>query len=222
MGRVILDGEAVRRRRAGLPGAPSQIELAARAKISRVTLSDIERGRAGGSYAMAQKLARALGCQPGDIIVTTDAGGASVVRENSNLEPRRNTRLEPVPVRGMVSASGVDYQPDEPPRGFTPFVIEWPMRGHLDALRVSGKSMEPTVRDGEYVIVRRDGHADVRDGSLAVVRVDGQLFLKRIYRDGDIIILKCDNPKHKERRYSATHVEILGVAIMAQEEPRRL
>lgn len=201
----------------------AQLRLARELKVDPATISRWTKSMNPPSENLRDRLAMILGVSRESLMAAfADPRGHSEVAESGNVEVRYTIRLEPVPIRGMVSASGVDYQPDEPPRGFTPFVIEWPMRGHLDALRVSGKSMEPTVRDGEYVIVRRDGHADVRDGSLVVVRVDGQLFLKRIYRDGDIVTLKCDNPKHKERRYAAKHVEILGVAIMAQEEPRRL
>lgn len=130
-------------------------------------------------------------------------------------------RERPVPVRGTVTAStAVDYQPDEPHRGYTPFTVEWPAGGQLDALEVQGDSMEPTIRDKEFVIVRRG--QDAREGSLVVARVDGQLYLKRLHRDGDIVELRCDNPKHKPRRYAGSAVEILGVAILAQPAPRRL
>src|SRR5581483_5015350 len=59
-----------------------------------------------------------------------------------------------VPIVGRVAASGIDYAPDEPPRGTTPFPLYGPPRGRLEALQVAGDSQEPTAPDGSFVILK--------------------------------------------------------------------
>lgn len=223
MGRIILDGENIRRKREMMHGAPSQIEIAQRAGISRVTLSDIERGRAGGSWKMAEKLSRVFKCSPEELVLPQGSGqqARSFISPRGDVRVVPTTSWRPVPLRGNVSASGeVGYQPDEPTAEYTPFSIEWPPTGQLDALKVDGDSMAPEVKHGEYVIVRRDRIA--REGDMVVARADGNLYLKRLHPKGDKVVLRCVNRKCKDLVFAAAHVTILAVAILVQPAPRRL
>lgn len=50
----------------------------------------------------------------------------------------------------------------------------------LDIIRVVGDSMLPAIRDGEYIIVEREGEA--RSGDTVIANVDGELYVKRLHK----------------------------------------
>jgi len=62
------------------------------------------------------------------------------------------------------------------------------------ALRIEGDSMEPTLREGEYVAIRRQHWAE--DGDIVVARVGPELVLKRLRRSPHGITLQSDNPAY--------------------------
>lgn len=231
---TVLDGKKIRDLRQRLPGSPSVRQFSSRIGISYVTLSKIETGKAGASNDMIKKISDGLGCRPRDIELWWSTPGDRVAETTSVLKTEsRDARtgekatsyfsptlnVIEVPIVGRVAASGIDYAPDEPPRGTTPFPLYGPARGGLEALVVAGDSMEPTAPDGSYVILKsRDFF---RSGNMAVVRVDGQVLLKRVKVEGDVIILESDNKKHKPCRFSAKKVEILATVhqIVIVREP---
>lgn len=61
-------------------------------------------------------------------------------------------------------------------------------------LRVRGKSMMPTIMEGDIVLVEKD--VAVANGEVVVVRKDleGSVTLKRFYAQGSTVMLKPDNP----------------------------
>jgi len=67
--------------------------------------------------------------------------------------------------------------------------------GKLFYLRAKGSSMEPTIPDGSLVLIREQ--PNVEHGAIAAVLVNGdtEATLKRIKRQGDLIILMPDNPE---------------------------
>lgn len=69
--------------------------------------------------------------------------------------------------------------------------------GELFALKTKGDSMEPTIPDGVKVLVRHQ--EDVENGEIAAVLIndDTEATLKRVKKQGDLVMLVPDNPKHE-------------------------
>jgi transcriptional regulator with XRE-family HTH domain len=63
----------------------SQADLAERAGVSRITISEIERGRAEARWSTSRKLAGALGVEPGDLVDQPD-GLRPFVRQAHEVE----------------------------------------------------------------------------------------------------------------------------------------
>ena len=87
------------------------------------------------------------------------------------------------------------------------------------ALRVAGDSMEPLIRRGEIVFVRRQD--DVRDGQIAVVIVDGEATLKRVYHLRAGVQLVSDNPAYEPMLFTPENsdtIRILGRAVSVSRE----
>ena len=86
--------------------------------------------------------------------------------------------------------------------------------GELVYLKAKGNSMEPTIPNGAYVMIREQ--PDVESGEIAAVLVNGdtEVTLKRIKKQGDIIMLMPDNPTHNPMIIDENNpAKIIGKAI---------
>jgi phage repressor protein C with HTH and peptisase S24 domain len=68
-------------------------------------------------------------------------------------------------------------------------------RSALSIIRVAGDSMEPTLHDGDDILVDRDSVA-IRSGGIYVLRLDDLLMVKRLLRDERGLVVHSDNPNH--------------------------
>ena len=81
----------------------------------------------------------------------------------------------------------------------------------LSAIEVEGDSKDPTLRDGDEILVDRTPRA-LRAG-IHVLRLDGVLLVKRVERAGDALRLISDNRAYPEIERAAGEVEILGRVV---------
>ena len=81
----------------------------------------------------------------------------------------------------------------------------WARADRLTCVRAAGDSMEPTVRDGDLVVVDRDRRVAVED-QLFVVRTRDELVVRRVRRVGDHWNLVADNPDYHPRAMTANDV----------------
>lgn len=86
--------------------------------------------------------------------------------------------------------------------------------GKLLYLKAKGNSMEPTIPNGAYVMIREQ--PNVESGEIAAVLVNGdtEATLKRIKKQGNIIMLMPDNPTHNPMIIDENNpAKIIGKAI---------
>jgi phage repressor protein C with HTH and peptisase S24 domain len=83
---------------------------------------------------------------------------------------------------------------------------------HVSAIQVEGDSMEPTLRNGDEILVDETPRPP-RDG-IHVVRVDGVLLVKRLEtgRPG-VLVLKSDNPAYDPIELAPRDVEVVGRVV---------
>lgn len=101
--------------------------------------------------------------------------------------------------------------------GVVAFSPEW-LRGQgldparLSAIAVAGDSMEPTLREGDEIVVDASPQAP-RDG-IHVVRVDGALLVKRLdlSRRGTIVLIS-DNELYPPMERDTADVEVIGRVV---------
>lgn len=106
---------------------------------------------------------------------------------------------------------------EEQPIGAFRFSSRW-LRGQgfdpamLSAIVVTGDSMEPTLRDGDEILVDR-AQRPLRDG-VHVVRVDDALLVKRIdtSRPG-VLALISDNPSYRLLELPPPDVQVIGRVV---------
>ena len=83
----------------------------------------------------------------------------------------------------------------------------------LSAIAVEGDSMEPTLRDGDEILVDCAPRPP-RDG-IHVVRVDGALLVKRLAfgRPGLIVLISDNRPAYDPVELAPAEVEIIGRVV---------
>jgi repressor LexA len=83
------------------------------------------------------------------------------------------------------------------------------------ALQVKGSSMEPRMRDGDVVIVRKQ--ADVNHDDTAIVLVNGnEATIKRVLKSEAGIMLAPNNPAYEPKFYSNKDIAELPVQIIGR------
>jgi repressor LexA len=108
-------------------------------------------------------------------------------KEITAIPLRRNS----LPILGSI-ACGQRITPDTTPEGYA----DIPDGIHADfALRCKGDSMEPTLRDGDLVLIRKQ--PEVEPGQIAAVNINNETTLKHVYPQENGILLVADNPQYQ-------------------------
>ena len=140
-------GERIKeaRKSAGL----TQLELAKKTELSRSYIGDIEKDRYNPSVSTLQLIATATNTPLEDLLPST-----------KTVSPAgRGVRI---PVLGRVVA-GIPIEAVEEILDYEEITPELAATGEFFALQVRGDSMEPTLRDGDVVIVKKQPTVDSGD-----------------------------------------------------------
>lgn len=87
--------------------------------------------------------------------------------------------------------------------------------GEFFGLRIKGTSMEPRMREGDVVIVRKQDDADTGDTVVALVNGDSAT-VKKLKKGPDGITLVPTNPAYDPMFYSIAEVASLPVRILGR------
>lgn len=179
-----------------------QSDLANRLHVGQNTVSNWETGRTEPDSAILQQMSLIF-----DVSIDYILG-------HSTLRKSESTRSVSVPVLGEVAAglpmmaeeNIVDYEEIDPAMAAT---------GELFGLRIKGSSMEPRIKEGDVVIVRKQ--EDVDTGDTAVVLVNGDsATVKRIKKETNGITLVPNNTAFSPIYYSNDDIERLPVKIIGK------
>ncbi|MDP5280259.1 S24 family peptidase [Sphingomonas sp. DG1-23] len=77
-------------------------------------------------------------------------------------------------------------------------------------IRVEGESMEPTLSDGDEILVDRDRREVRGKGGIFVIRLDGALMVKRLRVAVGGVEVVSDNPAWPTRLCRGGEVEVIG------------
>jgi len=124
-----------------------------------------------------------------------------------------NFKTRKIPVLGIITC-GDPILAEENIEEFRESIDDDLPSGNLFYLKTRGNSMTPTIPENSYVLIAQQ--SDVDDGDIAAVLVNGntEATLKRIKRQGNIVMLMPDNSDYSP--YIVTEdnpATILGKAI---------
>ena len=187
---------AERLRHARLQRGWTQNHLAAAAGVSQGTIGNIESG-ARQSRGSLPQIAEALGISHkwladgmGSMTLVTNTAGQ--YGEPGMLMLRRSRLVLPLSRPGLIA------EPDD--IGTAPVLLhpDWLRQRslrpeHLVAIRVDGPAMEPSLFDGDTVVLNT-GATEAVDGGVFAFDQDGTVILRRLNRDGGQWWMHADHP----------------------------
>ncbi len=191
-----------RRKQAGL----SVDELADRLGKNRATIyryesDDIKKL----PVDMLEPIAKALGVTPADLLSCTE-----------NQKIGKTT----IPVLGRVAA-GIPIEAVEDVIDYEEIAEAMARDGEYFALKIKGDSMEPRMKDGDVVIVRKQN--DAYDGDIVIATVNGDdatcKVLKK-YENGDVALLSL-NPSYQPFYFSKQEVKDTPIQIWGKVKELR-
>jgi len=187
----------VLRKREGM----TQAEVAAKLGVDRSTYAKYETGQSEPNFEMIQKLAVLFSAST-DFLIK----GAGAVAAHGGIK---------IPVLGDVAA-GLPIEAVENIVDYEEIDASLAATGEFFGLRIKGSSMEPRIREGDVVIVRKQ--EDASTGDTAVVLVNGDsATVKRIKKepDGGLWLLP-NNPAYDPQHYSPAEVAEKPVHIIGK------
>lgn len=118
-----------------------------------------------------------------------------------------------IPIIGQI-ACGLPILAEE---NFNDFRYEFPEHlpsGTLFYLEAKGNSMEPTIPDGSYVLIREQQNVEYGEIAAVLVNGDTEATLKRVKHQGETILLMPDNPNYEPYIVTPENpARIIGKAI---------
>lgn len=195
----------------------SKSEFAKAVRISAPTATDWEKSVADGgikeiSGIRLTKVCEVLGIDPTWLLHGKGAGPSKApspdriddLKPVLAADPESPTFVHIPKVRLLVSAgvSGFGVEP-EPYDGTTATVpADWLRRRQLRAenliaIRVRGRSMEPTFNEGDTVFINKKD-TEPFDGAVFVINYEGEDVIKRLSRDAGDWWLTSDNPNQQQ------------------------
>jgi repressor LexA len=158
----------------------TQANLAKRAGIHQVSISDIETGKVPNpGFIQIMSIAKALRITPEELL------GWKII-----------DRIAPIPIQGKAIASpeGAYYTDQDFPPGEAIEYIELKDKDAF-ALEVESDSMAPRIKPGDHIVIMPNKKA--AQNGLCVVKLNcGKVFLKRVEITGNSAVLKSDNPDY--------------------------
>lgn len=161
----------------------SQVDIHNHTKIPKSTLTGYVKGTSTPNPGNVQKLADFFNVKKSEIDPRFKPMPNNVVPILSSVK---------IPVLGDI-ACGDPITAEENIQGYREEVADTLPTGNLFYLHCKGDSMAPTIPNGAYVLIRQQ--PDVEDGEIAAVLVNGdtEATLKRIKRQGSLVMLMPDN-----------------------------
>lgn len=119
-----------------------------------------------------------------------------------------------IPVLGSVRA-GLPMEAVENILDYEEIGEEMARQGDFFALQIKGDSMEPRIKEGDVVIVRKQ--PDVENGEIAIVLVNGdEATIKKVQKFTGGINLVPSNPAYEVKTFTNQQIETLPVKILGK------
>lgn len=190
----------------------TQEELAKRIGYTdRSSIAKIEKGAVDLPQSKITQIAKVFGISSKDLM-----GNDGIDVEPFSFSEITSISKQTFPLYDGIAAG----QPRLMPDGIETYVESTTDIKADFALRVHGDSMiGARIYDGDLVFIREQ--SDVENGEIAAVAIGDEATLKRVYRYGDTLSLRAENPAYKEMVFTGeelNNIRILGKAIAFQSD----
>lgn len=183
-------------------------ELARRTGINKSSITAWLKGDYEAKQDNIFKLAKALNVSEAWLM-----GIDSISSVPENGKPVSAEDVVPIPIIGTI-ACGNPIVAEENIIGYRYLLKDKLPKGQTFYLTAKGDSMEPKIPNGSDVLIRLQ--EEVEDGEIAAVLVNGdtEATLKRVKRQGDIVMLIAENSAYQPYIVTKENpARILGKAV---------
>lgn len=186
----------------------TQEDLGAKLGLQKSAIAKYENGRVENiKRSTIQKMAEVLDCSPAFLMGWDEP---TPIKTTVSHTVR-------IPVYGSVSA-GPGCFADGNIESFIDIPEEMAKHGEFFGLRVKGDSMEPDIKDGDIVIVKKQEDLP-KEGKTVIAIVNGdEGFCKRLAKYAQGLGLVSNNPNYMPKYFSAEEVRELPVKIIGVVE----
>lgn len=174
--------------------------------VAQSSLSDWKNGKSKPKYEKMAAIAAYFGVSVDYLIGNKSA---------QNVAPKPSVPGSKwIPVLRKVAA-GTPVEAVQDILGYEEIDAHTASQGEHFALQIKGQSMEPRIKDGDVVIVRRQDDCDTGDIAVALVNGD-EATVKRIKKEAGGIMLIPNNPAYEPKFYTYDDVQSLPVKIIGK------
>lgn len=113
----------------------------------------------------------------------------------SNLIPVNTAAVSFIPILGIIKC-GQPILAEENITGYREELSDRLPSGNLFYLKSQGDSMLPTIPEGSLVLIREQPTVEYGEVAAVLVNGDTEATLKRVKKQGDIVMLIADNPDY--------------------------
>ena len=205
-------GNRIRQRRLelGLSGE----EVGKMLGVNKTTVYRYEKGEIDKMpIEVVEKLSVALRTTP-DVIMgwNTDASTPT------NLVPINRASIVSIPILGTIKC-GQPILAEENITGYREELSDRLPSGNLFYLHSQGDSMLPTIPEGSLVLIREQPSVEYGEIAAVLVNGDTEATLKRVKKQGDIVMLIADNPDYPPYVITKDNpARIIGKAALVSTE----
>lgn len=186
----------------------SQLDLADKLGVNKVTVSQYERGVRRPNIDVVSALCDIFNVSTDYLLGEDDV----TVRFVNGEGLKKLDAVQRIPVLGRVAA-GIPIEAIED-------VIDWEditedAPGEYFGLRIKGDSMSPRIVEGDTVIVH--AQSDAENGDVVIVQINGDTATcKRLMKHGTGISLISFNPAYAPMTYNNEEIQALPVSIIGK------
>ncbi|WP_325166611.1 LexA family protein [Viridibacillus soli] len=136
-----------------------------------------------------------------------------ILQENPTNLIETSPQTVRIPILGTI-ACGDPILAEENIEGFMYEIADSLPSGNLFGLIAKGNSMEPTIPNGSKVLIREQNFIEYGEISAVLLNGDTEATLKRVKKQGNIIMLMPDNPQYEPTIITEDNpAKIIGKAI---------
>lgn len=178
----------------------TQAELGEKIGVNQNTVSNWESGKRNVDFSNLSKLAKIFKC-------TTD-----YLLEVSDVEKTSKKGVR-IPVLGYVKA-GIPIDRIQEIVDYEEISEDMAKKGDFFGLKVKGDSMEPRIKEGDVVIVRKQ--PDILSGDVAIVCVGDDVTIKEVSKNKSGITLVPYNHAYRVMNFTNSEVRTLPVTVIGK------
>lgn len=166
----------------------TQADLANKLDVAPTAISAWEVGRNKPLMDKIEQMSTLFNVKKSDLL-------GDEIDTPTNLVPISRASIVSIPILGTIKC-GQPILAEDNITGYREELSDRLPSGNLFYLRSQGDSMLPTIPEGSLVLIREQPTVEYGEVAAVLVNGDTEATLKRVKKQGDIVMLIADNPDY--------------------------